>query len=71
MVLLDTDVVSELMRPAPDPEIESWVAERATSSLFPTSVTGAELCVALAITTRNVRDFDDIGVGIFDPWGGT
>lgn len=41
------------------------------SSLFPTSVTGAELCVALAITTRNVRDCDDIGVGIFDPWGGT
>ena len=49
MLILDTNVVSELMRPAPDPEIASWVAERATSSLFLTAVTEAELRYGLAV----------------------
>ena len=139
MLILDTNVVSELMRPAPDPAIASWVAERATSSLFLTAVTEAELrfglavmppgkrrdglatglermletgfanrilpfdsgaarayagiaaarrrlgrpigqadcqiaAIALArgmaIATRNVRDFEDIGIDLFDPWDG-
>ena len=137
MFVLDTNVVSELMRPAPDPVIESWVAERATSSLFLTAVTEAELRFGLAVmppgkrrnglavgldrmletgfsnrilpfdsgaarayagiaaarrrlgrpiaqsdcqiaaialargmavATRNIRDFDDMGLEIFDPW---
>ena len=139
MVILDTDVVSELMRPAPDPAIASWVAERATSSLFLTAVTEVELRFGLAVmplgkrrdglaagfermmktgfanrvlpfdssaagahawiaaarrrwgrpiaqadcqiaaiaqargmavATRNVRDFEDIGIEIIDPWNG-
>ena len=44
---LDTNVVSELMHPAPDFAIVSWVAERATSNLFLTAVTEAELCLGL------------------------
>ena len=39
MLILDTNAVSELMRPGPDPAIASWVAERPTSSLFLTAVT--------------------------------
>ena len=139
MFVLDTNVVSELMRPAPDPVIASWVAERATSSLFLTAVTEAELRFGLAVippgkrrdglaagldrmletgfanrilpfdsgaarayagiaaarrrrgrpiaqadcqiaaiarargmalATRNIRDFDDMGIEIFDPWDG-
>ncbi len=139
MVILDTNVVSELMRPAPDPAIASWVSECATSSLFLTAVTEAELRFGLAImpqgkrrdglakglermletgfanrvlpfdsdaarafaeiaaarrrlgrpialadcqiaaigrvrgmpvATRNIRDFEDTGIEIFDPWGG-
>ena len=139
MFLLDTNVVSELMRPAPDPVIVSWVGERATSSLFLTAVTEAELRFGLAImppgkrrdglsagldrmmetgfanrvlpfdsgaarvyagiaaarrqrgrpiaqadcqiaaiarsrgmavATRNIRDFEDMGIEIFDPWDG-
>ena len=139
MLILDTNVVSELMRPAPDPAIASWVAERATSSLFLTAVTEAELRFGLAVmpsgkrrdglatglermletgfanrilpfdsgaarayagiaaarrrlgrpigqadcqlaaialargmavATRNVRDFEDIGIDLFDPWDG-
>ena len=139
MFVLDTNVVSELMRLAPDPAVASWVAERATSSLFLTAVTEAELRFGLAImppgkrrdglatglermletgfvnrvlpfdsgaarayaeiaaarrrrgqpiaqadcqiaaiahargmavATRNIRHFEDIGIEIFDPWDG-
>lgn len=139
MLILDTNVVSELMRPAPDPAIASWVAERAASSLFLTAVTEAELRFGLeimppgkrrdrlvtglermlgtgfanrilpfdssaarayagiaaarrrlgrtvsqadcqiaaiarasgmAVVTRNVRDFNDVGIEVFDPWPG-
>lgn len=49
MFILDTNVVSELMRPRPDPVIESWFAEHATSSLFLTAVSEAELRIGLAV----------------------
>jgi len=49
MFVLDTNLVSELMRPTPDPVIASWIAERATSSLFLTAVTEAESRFGLAI----------------------
>ena len=139
MFVLDTNVVSELMRPAPDPAMSSWVAERTTSSLFLTAVTEAELRFGLAVmptgkrrdslrvdlermldtgfanrilpfdsdaarayaeiaaarrgigrpigqadgqiaaiarargmavATRNVRDFEDMGIDVFNPWDG-
>ncbi len=139
MFVLDTNVVSELMRPRPHPAIASWVAERATSTLFLTAVTEAELRFGLAVmppgkrrdglrtglermmgtgfanrvlpfdsgaarayagiaaarrlggrpiaqadgqiaaiarsrgmavATRNIRDFEDTGIEIFDPWDG-
>ena len=139
MFILDTNVVSELMRPRPDPVIESWFAEHATSSLFLTAVSEAELRFGLAVmpigkrreglasalkrvletgfanrilpfdssaarayakiaaarrrvgrpipvadcqiaaiarsrdmavATRNVRDFEDAGIEISDPWKG-
>ena len=139
MFVLDTNVVSELMRSAPHPVIASWVAERATSNLFLTAVTEAELRFGLAVmplgkrrdglakglermletgfanrvlpfdsgaarvyagiaaarrrmgrpitqadcqiaaivrsrgmavATRNIRDFEDMGIDIFNPWDG-
>ena len=63
MFILDTNVVSELMRPAPDPAIASWVAERATSSLFLTAVTEAELRFGLAVTPPGKRR-DGLAVGL-------
>ena len=55
MVVLDTNVVSELMRPAPNPLIASWVAEQATSSLHLTAVTEAELRFGLSIMPSGKR----------------
>lgn len=139
MVLLDTNVVSELMRPAPSAAVVSWVAGRAAADLFFSAVGEAELrygvavmptgrrrdriaseieamlrddfegrilsfdsraarafaeiasarracgrpapqadcqiaAIALsrgmAMATRNVRDFEEMGVKIMDPWTG-
>ena len=55
MFVLDTNVVSELMRPVPHPVIASWVAERATSNLFLTAVTEAELRFGLAVMPLGKR----------------
>jgi len=49
MVVVDTNVLSELMRPTPDTVIASWVGERATSSLHLTAISEAELRFGLAI----------------------
>ena len=136
-VLLDTNVVSELLRPLPDRAVESWVAARPAAKLHFSTVGEPELrygvailpagrrrdALALAIeailredfegrilpfdsdaadeyaeiasarraagrtvasadcqiaaiarsrgmavATRNVRDFGDIGVEVVDPW---
>ena len=49
MFVLDTNVVSELMRLAPDPAVASWVVGRATASLFLTAISEAELRFGLAV----------------------
>ena len=138
-VLLDTNVVSELLRPSPNPAVESWVAERLAAELYFSAVGEAELrygvamlpagqrkdalaeaiegilqedfedrilpfdsaaarayaniaaahraagrtvapadcqiaaiarSCGMAVATRNVRDFGDVGVEVVDPWAG-
>ena len=137
MILLDTNVVSELMRLSPDPVVEAWVAGRPADSLYFSAIGEAELRYGLAVmpmgrrkkkisseveamlqedfqgrilpfdsaaarayagiaaarrsagrpvavadsqiaaiafsrgmavATRNVRDFEDMGVDVVDPW---
>lgn len=137
MVVLDTHVISELFKPAPDPKVMAWVRGLSGSVMFTTAVTRGELmfgvhCMpagrrstdlllqltalfaeklaghvlpydgdaadahaALAalrraqgrpiaqsdamiagiassrgatLATRNVRDFEDCGVALIDPW---
>ena len=139
MILLDTNVLSELMRPSPHPAVEAWIARRAAAGLFFSAVGEAELrygvaimpagrrrdefvsaieamlrkdfegrvlpfdrdtaCAyaeiaatrralgrsvsqadaqiaaiahsrGMAVATRNIRDFDDMGIDIIDPWAG-
>ncbi len=139
MVVLDTNVVSELMRNAPHADVLAWVDDRPTRQLFMTAVTEAEVHTGvaflpegrrrrrlaeaadrafrglfagrilpfdseaartyaeiaaarravgrplsqadgqiaaiarsrgLAVATRNVRDFTDMGIDLIDPWAG-
>lgn len=49
MWILDTNVVSELMRSEPDPCVVEWVGARPGGSLFLTAVTEAELRYGVAL----------------------
>ena len=43
MILLDTNVVSEAMKPEPHPAVRAWLNEQAIETLYLSSVTLAEL----------------------------
>jgi len=43
MILLDTNVVSEAMKPEPDPSVLAWLDAQAAETLFLSSITVAEL----------------------------
>jgi predicted nucleic acid-binding protein len=39
MILLDTNILSELMRPAPDAAVEQWLAGQPEASVFISTIT--------------------------------
>jgi len=49
MIILDTNVVSELLRPEPAAQVEAWLAAQDGAMVFFTSVGEAELRYGLAI----------------------
>lgn len=49
MILLDTNILSELMRPVPDASVERWLADQPAASVFISAITEAELRYGLAI----------------------
>ena len=49
MFVLDTNVVSELMRGRPNPGVLRWIDNQLTGNLLVTSVTGAEIRTGIAI----------------------
>ena len=54
-VLLDTNVVSELIRKAPDPAVEAWAANHALEELFFSAIGEAELRYGAAILPAGRR----------------
>lgn len=55
IVLLDTNVVSELLRLSPSPAVERWVNERAATDLYLSAVSEAELRYGVAILPAGRR----------------
>lgn len=55
MIILDTNVVSELMRREPNPIVEAWVSARAASSLYLSAISEAELRYGVAIMPAGRR----------------
>ncbi len=43
MIVVDTNVTSELMKPAPSPVVTRWVRSRSATELYTTSITLAEI----------------------------
>ena len=58
MIVLDTNVLSELMRPAPSEAVRRWVAEQPVTTLFTTTVTQAEILFGLALLPEGRRRSD-------------
>ena len=55
MVVLDTNVVSELMQSAPSSKVLAWLDDRPTRELFMTAVTEAEIRTGIAFLPEGGR----------------
>ena len=55
MVVLDTNVVSELMRERVDPRVRAWLDSQLNSALFTTTITEAEILTGIAILPDGER----------------
>ncbi len=87
--MLDTNMLSEIMRPEPDNQIADWIVRQPSNALFTAAVCRAEILSGLVImpsgtvdlmlaaiarvrgatvVTRNVADFEGVGLAIVDPW---
>ena len=57
MILLDTNVVSEALKPEPAPAVRMWLDEQAAETLYLSSVTVAELMFGIgALPTGRRKD---------------
>ena len=52
MTILDTDVLSELMRPKPSPRVVTWVASQPAEELYTTSITEAEIFYGVELLSK-------------------
>jgi len=62
MIILDTNVVSELMRPAPEPRVLRWFSGQSAEDLHVTAITMAEILYGIElISTGRRRDAVRVG----------
>jgi toxin FitB len=68
MILLDTNVLSELMRPAPAESVMRWMASQPVTGLYTTSVTQAEIFhgIMLLPAGRRRKGFEAAAEAMFD-----
>ena len=55
MIVLDTNVVSEAMKPEPDPAVRDWLDEQVAETLYISSVTVAELLFGIGAMPEGRR----------------
>ena len=55
MIVLDTNVVSELMKSAPDAAVARWIAEQQATTLYTTSITQAEVLHGILLLPAGKR----------------
>ena len=55
MIILDTNVVSEAMKPAPAAAVFRWLSSQPASKLFVTTVTQAEILYGLELLPKGRR----------------
>jgi len=55
MIVLDTNVISEAMKPEPNPAVRTWLNEQVAETLYLTSVTLAEILFGIAVLPAGRR----------------
>jgi predicted nucleic acid-binding protein len=55
MHILDTNVISELFRPTPEPAVEEWLEMHSPSQFFVTAISKAESLLGLALMPEGRR----------------
>ena len=55
MIVLDTNVISEAMKPQPHPAVRAWLNDQAAETLYISSVTLAELLFGIAALPAGKR----------------
>jgi hypothetical protein len=68
VIILDTNVLSELMRPAPAASVVRWVAAQPATSIYTTSITQAEILhgIMLLPTGRRRNALEAAARALFD-----
>jgi predicted nucleic acid-binding protein len=55
LIILDTNVVSEMLRPSPQPQVHAWLAAQDAAEVYLTTITEAELRYGVAILAQGRR----------------
>jgi predicted nucleic acid-binding protein len=68
MIVLDTNVLSEVLRPAPEPRVVDWLTDQPRTSLFTTTVTRGEILYGIRLLPAGKRrdGLWDAAIKIFD-----
>ena len=62
MIIIDTNVLAELMKPKPDPHVVAWIAKQLAVELFTTSITEAEVFYGIELLSKGKRREALLGV---------
>lgn len=67
MIVLDTNVISELLLPRPTPSVVDWLAEQHAGAIFTTAITEAEILYGIRLLPdgRRRRDLEAAILPIF------
>ena len=55
MIILDTNVLSELMKPTPSARVVAWAQKQSASELFTTAITEAEIFYGIEMLGKGKR----------------
>jgi len=55
MIILDTNVLSELMRPKPSAGVTDWIGQQLQTELFTTAITEAEIFYGIELLAKGKR----------------
>lgn len=68
MIILDTNILSEVMRTSPDPAVVGWLETQPRPAIFTTAVTQAEILYGVRLLSESKRrvQLDDAIQAIFN-----